>query len=112
MSAKFWCAGSPPRYAICDFGTVFDGGAHCSVHECDHQGWSEKRSRQRADVNPRHSGRGIIQLRNAGITVQEGVLADECTRLNETFNKWILTGLPFVIAKCGMSLDGRLTRPD
>ena len=64
------------------------------------------------DVNPRHSGRGIIQLRNAGITVQEGVLADECTQLNETFNKWILTGLPFVIAKCGMSLDGRLTRPD
>ena len=63
------------------------------------------------DVNPRHSGRGIIQLRNAGITVQEGVLADECTQLNETFNKWILTGLPFVIAKCGMSLDGRLTRP-
>ncbi len=64
------------------------------------------------DVNPRHSGKGIIQLRNAGITVQEGVLADECTQLNEAFNKWILTGLPFVIAKCGMSLDGRLTRPD
>ena len=64
------------------------------------------------DVNPRHSGRGIIQLRKAGITVQEGVLADECTQLNEAFNKWILTGLPFVIAKCGMSLDGRLTRPD
>src|SRR5207247_3251224 len=64
------------------------------------------------DVNPHHSGRGIIQLRKAGIKVQEGVLADECTQLNETFNKWILTGLPFVIAKCGMSLDGRLTRPD
>ncbi len=26
-------------------------------------------------------------------------------------NKWIVTGRPFVIAKCGMSLDGRLTRP-
>jgi len=64
------------------------------------------------DVNPHHSGRGIIQLRKAGIKVQEGVLADECTQLNESFNKWILTGLPFVIAKCGMSLDGRLTRPD
>ncbi len=63
------------------------------------------------DLNPRHSGRGIIELRNAGITVREGVLADECTRLNEAFNKWIVTGRPFVIAKCGMSLDGRLTRP-
>jgi len=32
--------------------------------------------------------------------------------LNESFNKWIATGIPFVIAKCGMSLDGRLTRPE
>lgn len=62
------------------------------------------------DVNPRHSGRGISQLRNAGIKVRAGVLADECTNLNEAFNKWILRRRPFVIAKCGMSLDGRLTR--
>ena len=39
-----------------------------------------------------------------------GVLAPECSRLNEAFNKWIVTGKPFVIAKCGISLDGRLTR--
>jgi diaminohydroxyphosphoribosylaminopyrimidine deaminase / 5-amino-6-(5-phosphoribosylamino)uracil reductase len=63
------------------------------------------------DVNPRHSGRGITQLRNAGVNVREGILAQESARLNEGFNKWIATGRPFVIAKCGMSLDGRLTRP-
>jgi diaminohydroxyphosphoribosylaminopyrimidine deaminase/5-amino-6-(5-phosphoribosylamino)uracil reductase len=63
------------------------------------------------DVNPRHSGKGIVQLRNAGVRVRNGVLADECTQINEAFNKWIVTGRPFVIAKCGMSLDGRLTRP-
>src|SRR5262249_2129338 len=63
------------------------------------------------DVNPRHCGRGIVQLRNEGIKVREGVLAEECARLNEAFNKWIVTRRPFVIAKCGMSLDGRLTRP-
>ena len=63
------------------------------------------------DLNPRHSGRGIIELRNAGVTVRDGILAEECTRFNEAFNKWIVTGQPFVIAKCGMSLDGRLTRP-
>jgi diaminohydroxyphosphoribosylaminopyrimidine deaminase / 5-amino-6-(5-phosphoribosylamino)uracil reductase len=63
------------------------------------------------DVNPQHCGRGIVQLRNAGVRVREGILAQECTRLNEAFNKWIVTGQPFVIAKCGMSLDGRLTRP-
>lgn len=62
------------------------------------------------DVNPRHHGRGIRQLRDAGIKVREGVLAEECARLNEAFNKWIVSGQPFVIAKCGMSLDGRLTR--
>jgi len=63
------------------------------------------------DVNPRHSGKGVMQLRNAGVKVRQGVLADECARLNEAFNKWIVTGQPFVIAKCGMSLDSRLTRP-
>lgn len=63
------------------------------------------------DVNPRHSGNGIVQLRNAGVSVRQGVLADDCAQINEAFNKWIVTGRPFVIAKCGMSLDGRLTRP-
>lgn len=63
------------------------------------------------DPNPRHRGRGIEILHGAGIEVRSGVLAEECARLNEAFNKWIATGIPFVIAKCGMSLDGRLTRP-
>ena len=63
------------------------------------------------DVNPRHSGKGIVQLRNASVSVREGVLADDCAQINEAFNKWIVTERPFVIAKCGMSLDGRLTRP-
>ncbi len=63
------------------------------------------------DVNPRHDGRGITRLRDAGIKVREGVLAEDCAHLNEAFNKWIVSRQPFVIAKCGMSLDGRLTRP-
>ena len=62
------------------------------------------------DPNPLHGGRGIDQIRASGIRVTTGVLAAECSRLNEAFNKWIVTGKPFVIAKCGMSLDGRLTR--
>src|SRR5882724_6794358 len=63
------------------------------------------------DPNPRHRGRGVEILRAAGIEVRTGVLAEECAVLNEAFNKWVATGIPFVIAKCGMSLDGRLTRP-
>jgi len=62
------------------------------------------------DVNPAHAGRGVRKLRAAGIDVCVGVLMEECAQLNEAFNKWIVTGRPFVIAKCGMSLDGRLTR--
>ena len=63
------------------------------------------------DPNPKHAGRGIEQLKKAGVNVRVGILSEECTQLNEGYNKWIQTGLPFVIAKCGMSLDGRLTAP-
>ncbi len=63
------------------------------------------------DVNPQHFGKGTVELEKAGLRVRDGILAEECRRLNEAFNKWIVTGQPFVIAKCGMSLDGRLTRP-
>jgi len=63
------------------------------------------------DPNPKHRGRALGLLRAAGVDVRTGVLENECTRLNEAFNKWIVTGEPFVIAKCGMSLDGYLTRP-
>lgn len=63
------------------------------------------------DVDPRNAGRGVKALEDAGVTVRAGVLAEECASLNEAFNKWIQTKQPFVIAKCGMSLDGRLTRP-
>ena len=63
-----------------------------------------------SDPNPRHRGAGIEILQKAGIDVRAGILAEECAALNEAFNKWIATGIPFVIAKCAMSLDGHLTR--
>ena len=63
------------------------------------------------DPNPAHAGRGVELLRAAGIRVETGVLGEECRALNPGFNKWIVTGVPFVIAKAGMSLDARLSRP-
>lgn len=63
------------------------------------------------DPNPSHCGHGLEVLRNAGVTVTVGVREEECSVLNETWNKWIQTRRPFVYAKCGMSLDGRLARP-
>ncbi len=63
------------------------------------------------DPNPQHQGRGLAVLRRAGVMVTTGVLTEECAALNPEFS-WVMTsGLPWVIAKCGMSLDGRLTRP-
>ena len=49
-----------------------------------------------------------LRLRRAGIRVEAGLLADEATALNEAFNKWITTGMPLVIAKAAMSLDGKI----
>ncbi len=63
------------------------------------------------DPNPAHAGRAVPILKKAGIRVTRGILAEECTVLNVVFNKWITTGLPYVIAKAGLSLDGRLSRP-
>jgi len=63
------------------------------------------------DPNPAHAGSGVNLLRAAGVDVSTGVLEAECRELNAIFNHWIVTKTPYVIAKAGMSLDGRLTRP-
>jgi len=60
------------------------------------------------DPNPRHKGRGLMQLRRAGLAVTQGVLEDECTRLNEAFNYWIVHRRPFVTVKAAMTLDGKI----
>jgi diaminohydroxyphosphoribosylaminopyrimidine deaminase/5-amino-6-(5-phosphoribosylamino)uracil reductase len=62
------------------------------------------------DPNPRHDGRAVALLRENGVSVITGVLAEECTRLNRAFNKWISTGEPWVIAKAALTRDGCLTR--
>jgi diaminohydroxyphosphoribosylaminopyrimidine deaminase/5-amino-6-(5-phosphoribosylamino)uracil reductase len=63
------------------------------------------------DPNPKQGGRGIEILKESGVDVRSGVLTDECAQINEAYNKWITTKHPFVIAKCGMTLDGRLSLP-
>lgn len=58
------------------------------------------------DPNPEVSGSGIEKLRAAGIEVEVGLLESECQWINRFFTKHITTGLPYVIAKVGQSLDG------
>lgn len=60
------------------------------------------------DPNPLVSGHGLQVLRESGLTVCDGVLAREATKLNEVFFKWITTGLPFVVLKTAMTLDGKI----
>lgn len=60
------------------------------------------------DPNPLVAGRGIRHIQERGVEVVSGVLADECQRINRPFCRWITTGLPWVIMKAGISLDGRI----
>lgn len=60
------------------------------------------------DPNPKVAGQSIFMLRDAGIDVAVGVLEDRARKLNEAFVKYMTLRLPFCIAKCGMSLDGKI----
>jgi len=59
------------------------------------------------DPNPLVAGKGLEQLRSAGIDVVTGVLESEAAKLNPGFIKRMSRGLPYVRCKLAMSLDGR-----
>jgi diaminohydroxyphosphoribosylaminopyrimidine deaminase / 5-amino-6-(5-phosphoribosylamino)uracil reductase len=63
------------------------------------------------DPNPLHQGRADSLLLQHGIQVTSGILESDCATLIRPFSKWTRTGLPYLIAKAGQSLDGRITRP-
>jgi diaminohydroxyphosphoribosylaminopyrimidine deaminase/5-amino-6-(5-phosphoribosylamino)uracil reductase len=54
------------------------------------------------------NGRGIDQLRTAGIAVETGPLEAEARRLNEKFLHATMAKMPFVCLKAAMTLDGKL----
>jgi diaminohydroxyphosphoribosylaminopyrimidine deaminase / 5-amino-6-(5-phosphoribosylamino)uracil reductase len=61
------------------------------------------------DPNPRVAGRGIAQLKRAGIDVALAPNREaRAQEMNEDFAKWIRTGLPFVTLKTALTLDGQI----
>ncbi len=62
------------------------------------------------DPNPLVNGRGVRELRRAGIRVDFDVsrVGDACRRLIREWAVFITTGVPFVRLKAALSLDGRM----
>lgn len=61
-----------------------------------------------ADPDPRVSGKGFQRLRDAGITVDVGLMAEEAEIANEGFLMRIRQGRPFLTLKLAATLDGRI----
>lgn len=64
-----------------------------------------------ADPNPKVSGKGLEQLRAAGVKVEVGIFEEEARRLNEAFARYTRDGTPLVTLKAGMTLDGKIAPP-
>lgn len=60
------------------------------------------------DPNELVAGKGIKQLKQAGINVVTGILKDECDSLNDVFFHYITHKTPYVVMKYAMTLDGKI----
>lgn len=60
------------------------------------------------DPNPKVSGKGVQILKEAGISVVEDFLREECDKLNPIFFHYIRTKMPYVVMKYAMTLDGKI----
>ncbi len=61
-----------------------------------------------ADPDPRVAGRGFARLRMGGVEVSVGLLEAEAWALNAAYVKHRTFGIPWVVLKTAMTLDGKI----
>jgi len=93
---------------------------YVTLEPCCHQGKTPPCSGQivaagiarvviaRQDPYPEVQGRGIEQLRAAGLQVELGLLSEEASEVVAPYEKLMHTGHPWITAKWAMTLDGRI----
>jgi diaminohydroxyphosphoribosylaminopyrimidine deaminase/5-amino-6-(5-phosphoribosylamino)uracil reductase len=106
--------------AIAQAGTAARGAtAYVTLEPCAHHGHTPPCAQaligagvarvvaSMEDSDPRVSGRGFAMLREAGIDVTTGLLAQDATKLNAGFFLRIREKRPLVTLKIAQSLDGK-----
>jgi diaminohydroxyphosphoribosylaminopyrimidine deaminase / 5-amino-6-(5-phosphoribosylamino)uracil reductase len=60
------------------------------------------------DPNPLVHTKGVGRLKEAGLDVSAGLLAERNAALNEAYTKYITRKVPFVTLKAALTLDGKI----